>query len=113
LQTGSLLPTEDNALMVAALVHENNSGGAVTIDLGFTAALTPWNTPTGSEGGGLAYLIESTATARNPEWDLTNNAECAAAIAWYKADTEPSDEQIDPVFVQLMLSSGIIGRVDA
>lgn len=84
LATGSLTPPENNCLVVAGLGHEVNSGGAVSIDGGFTSTTEAYVGGT-SEGSGIAYLIQTTATAANPTWNVTNNAGLAVTLAVFKA----------------------------
>jgi hypothetical protein len=83
---GSVTPSENNELIIAGLGHDDNSAGAVSINGGFTAITSAWLTGN-AEGCGLAYLIQTTATAANPTWDVTNSAAAgiAASIATFKA----------------------------
>jgi hypothetical protein len=83
LQTGSLTPAENNELLVAA-VSGVDSSPSEAINLGFT--LEEFNDYGGGSNmmGGLAYQIQTTATARNPAWSGTD-MERAAAIATFKA----------------------------
>jgi hypothetical protein len=82
---GSVTPTQDNELVIAALEHDANSSGAVSINGGFT--ITNAVSHDGNhEGGAMAYLIQTTAAAANPQWNITNNAsDRVAAIATFKA----------------------------
>lgn len=86
-QPGSLTPSEDDCLLVTGMVNENNSGGgAGTINGGFTAHAV--NYSGGNHlGGGIAYLIQTSAAGANPTWDLTNAVAggIAAIMASFKA----------------------------
>lgn len=84
LATGSITPTENDEVVIAALSHENNSSGAVSIDGGFTAYKQAYSAGAG-EGCGIAYLIQTTATAANPTWNITNSSHLSARIASFKA----------------------------
>lgn len=84
LATGSITPSEDNELVIAGLVHGDNLGGAVSIDGGFTAYKNAFSSGN-NMGGGIAYLIQTTATAANPSWSVTTSTQLAATIASFKA----------------------------
>ncbi len=81
---GSVTPSEDNELVIAGLGHENNSAGAVSIDGGFTADAVAY-VGGAAEGSAMAYLVQTSATAANPTWNITNAAPLAATIATFKA----------------------------
>lgn len=83
-QPGSITPAEGNELVIAGLGHENNSGGAVSIDGSYTAYTVAYSVGN-CEGGGIAYWIQGSATATNPTWNITNSAAIAAAIAAFKS----------------------------
>lgn len=84
IQPGSVTPTIGNELVVCGLGHENNSGATPTINGGFTA-ITKGYSGGAYEGSGLAYLIQTTATAANPTWSITNSAALASTIATFKS----------------------------
>lgn len=78
IQAGSLDPSEDNCVIVSALYYE--SGGAVSIDSGFTG-ITPLN-----QFVGIAYKIQTTHSAENPTWTATVSQSIIASInASFKA----------------------------
>lgn len=85
IQPGSITPSVDNCLVVTGLSFDNNSGGAVSIDSGFTIAETVAYESTHHEGSALAYKIQTTAGAVNPTWNITTSAPIAATIAAFKA----------------------------
>jgi hypothetical protein len=84
--SGSITPSQGNTVVIAALGFENNSGGSVTLDGGFTIIETNAYNSGNSEGSSLAYLILSSASAQNPTWDLGNPSVAAitAEIASFK-----------------------------
>lgn len=84
--TGSVTPSEANELVIAGLGHDDNSGAAVSIGGGFTA-INSASSPGNAVGSGLAYLIQTSAVAANPTWNITNSAPTgiAATIATFKA----------------------------
>jgi len=85
--TGSATPSQNNELLIAAVVTDGGSG--ITVDnatSGFTVLDT--QDPTGSaEGGALAYLIQTTAAAKNPVYTWTTNANAAAIQETFKDPT--------------------------
>ena len=83
LSTGSVTPTNDNSVVVTGFTCDNNSGVAVTIDSGFTKYSTNYSGGN-NMGGGIAYLIQTTASAVNPTWNVTNFTAISAAIAVFK-----------------------------
>ncbi len=86
IQPGSLLPSEDNCLVVASLQFENNSANTVTIDSGFTISDTVPYSGGNNEGGSMAYLVQTTATSVNPTWDVGGNMPwLATTLAVFKA----------------------------
>lgn len=95
IQPGSITPSEDNELVVVGLAHENNGGSAVSIDGGFTAYKSAYSGGT-SEGGGIAYLIQTTAAAANPTWNIGSSAVMAATIACFKAAAGASPKSNPP-----------------
>lgn len=101
----SVTPTEDNELIVAGISHENNTAGSVTINGGFTAYTVAYSSGN-SEGGGIAYLIQTTATAASPTWNITNSAAIAARIATFKAAAGGGGASV-PVFVHHYRMQGI------
>lgn len=107
---GSLTPSEDNCLIVTSEVNENNSGGgAATISGTFTAHAVNYSGGN-SEGGGIAYLIQTTAEAVNPAWNIVNVAAggFAAIQASFKA---AADGGLSPNAAVLALS-GLAGRLN-
>lgn len=86
LATGIALPNENNELVIAGLAHENNASGVVSIGGGFTITDTSPYGAGVSEGGSMAYLVQTAATSANPVWDIAVPATgVAATIASFKA----------------------------
>lgn len=80
-QPGSVTPDEANCLVVTGLVSE---GSSITINGGYTA-ISVNNTGGANMGGGIAYLIQSSAAATNPTWSWTGSGTAAAAAAVFHA----------------------------
>jgi hypothetical protein len=82
ISTGSITPGFPNTLVIAAVVT-SDSADPSTINGGFTIAVHLG--AGGTFGVGLAYLVQTTATAANPQWTFTSGATYAAAtIANFK-----------------------------
>lgn len=88
ISTGSVTPSENNELLIAGLVWGDNAA-TISVSGGFTIPTNGtknWTTST-NEGCSLAYLIQTTAIAANPQWTASSNFSVAAAarIATFKA----------------------------
>jgi hypothetical protein len=59
----------------------------MSIDLSFVKTDDVAYGPGNNLGGASAYLIETTATARNPTWTATDPGNMASTIASFKAAT--------------------------
>lgn len=84
LQPGSVTPSEDNCIVVA-VVATRNTAGTFSINGGFTIANQIDN-----DGNhfslAIAYLIQTSAAAANPQWSWDGGPQDAAAvIATYKS----------------------------
>lgn len=85
LQTGSVTPGQDNELLVFGLgQHSPTSAHAATVDVGTILQQASYNSGV-SFGNVLAYQIQTTATARNPNFSWVSPAGCVACIATFKA----------------------------
>jgi hypothetical protein len=90
LSPGSLTPSEDNCLVIAGLGHEINTGGAVSINGGFSSLAEAY-VGSVSEGAAIGWLIQTTAALASPTWNTTNNATgIAASLATFKAAVSAS-----------------------
>jgi hypothetical protein len=82
-QPGSITPAQDNSLVVAGI----NAGAGidpVTVDGGFAASASGYD-GANHLGGGIGYLIQTTAAAANPTWSWGGgNADTAAVIGAFK-----------------------------
>jgi hypothetical protein len=82
LSTGSLTPSVNNALVVAAVGIGNSTG--CSIDNGFTLSEAEPFVGGNNFSLGLAYKIQTTATAVNPQWSWSGSVDAAATIASFK-----------------------------
>jgi len=88
LQPGSVTPSVDNELVVTGVGNYQIAETSYSIDSGFT--ITDQFTPTGNSiSGGMAYLVQTTATAENPTWSYPVAVATVAAIATFKAGGAP------------------------
>ena len=83
LAAGSVTPTQDNEIVIVGITID--SGTTLTINGGFTTAFTYDFMGGTSMGGGLAYLIQTTATSANPTWSWSGTAAAATASSSFKA----------------------------
>ncbi len=77
---GSLTPSEDNCLVVAGF--EADVATSISIDGGFTAAV---KNAGGQEANGIAYLVQTTATAANPSWTWSGGSTGVVNLAVFKS----------------------------
>jgi hypothetical protein len=78
---GSTTPTQDNELLIYGTAYSDATSR--TVDSGFTILdQTPFTGGT-NYGGGASYLIQTTAGAVNPLWNI--NGAGAVGIATFKA----------------------------
>lgn len=78
IQPGSVTPIHANELIVVGLANEDNSGGAISVDSGFSAVIATY-TNGASEGSAIAYKVQTAATAENPTWSVTNQTYLASS----------------------------------
>lgn len=82
LATGSVTPSQDNELVVAAFGATESYS---SITLSFTLSDSQAYSGGVNLASGAAYLVETTATAKNPTWSFTGGpSDAAAAIATFK-----------------------------
>lgn len=79
----SITPTENNCLVVTAIMFEDNSGGAINVPSGYTL-INSVAYSGNNEGIALAYQVQTTATATAPQWNITNSAAIAGIVAVFK-----------------------------
>lgn len=84
LSTGSITPSENNCLVVAGL-SVNKDGSPYAINASMTIT-DQFDYESGvNEGGALAYIVQTTAAAINPQWSGFASGAAAATIASFKA----------------------------
>lgn len=79
IQPGSVTPSTDGCVIVTGL--NNYTASAATIDSGFTGFSVVISS---GLSGGIAYLIQPTASPVNPTWSYTSPDVEAAVIAVFK-----------------------------
>lgn len=85
IQPGSITPSEDNELIVTLCTNDDVSN-TLSINGGFTIAQQAVTVAFQAEGGGLAYLIQTTLAAANPTWSWGGSSEAVSTvIASFKA----------------------------
>jgi hypothetical protein len=83
ISTGSITPGVANTIVISCVVTSDGADPSV-INGGFTIA-TRIAAGGANFGAGVAYLVQTTATAANPQWTFTSGATYAAAtIASFK-----------------------------
>jgi len=83
LSTGSITPSADNELIIAFL-SSGPSSSTYSINSGFTLVDSADYVGGTSEGGALAYKIQTTAAAVNPQWSWSGSSRAAVGIASFK-----------------------------
>lgn len=85
IQPGSITPSQSNCIFITGLGHENNSGGARSINSSFTISDSVAYVGGTTEGGAMAYKVSTSGTAENPTWNFTNSVTSSQAdIACFK-----------------------------
>ncbi len=87
LSTGSVSPTTGNVLVITG--YSDNNTSTLSINSGFTILDTQRNAS--AETGGVAYLIQPTATTVNPSWSSVSNNYKATIIAAFKGVSTAPD----------------------
>lgn len=80
-QPGSVTPSQNNSLVITS-AYQAAPTGAVTTPSGYTS-IANWAFGTAYPGG-VAYQIQTTATATNPTWGVSATSNVAANIAVFK-----------------------------
>lgn len=93
-QPGSITPSQNDELLITGLMVGNPGGvEVVSINGGFSITDTVAFSGSVNEGGSMAYLVQTTATAANPTWDDGNPGGSTlgllAAIASFKSGGGP------------------------
>lgn len=83
-QPGSITPGSANQLVVSGVTYQD-TGNTLSIDLSFIIADQLVQQNSAHLGGGLAYIIQTTATAVNPTWSEAVGNIVSVTIASFKA----------------------------
>jgi hypothetical protein len=85
ISTGSITPGVNDTIVITSIVSSDGTDMS-SINGGFTLPAAAHVSSTGSNfSAGLAFLVQTTATAANPQWTLTGGATyIAATIASFK-----------------------------
>jgi hypothetical protein len=85
-QPGSVTPSEDNEILLAFISDDIAASTSTSVDSGFTFLDSQANSNGNYFGLASAYLIETTATAKNPTFSGgSGSGSQTAAIATFKA----------------------------
>lgn len=114
LQTGSITPSQNGELVIAALAMGDNSS-AYTVNGGFTISdSVNWAYGSG-EGSALGYLEQGTAAAVNPTFSWTGYSIGVAMIASFKgagASPLPSIDMSDNTRIPPGANGQVLGVVN-
>lgn len=78
--SGSITPSDDNELLISGISYGEVTASLPTIDSGFT--ISYGNSGTGfGFGTSMAYLVETTATAKNTTWTFSPIAANSAGVS--------------------------------
>lgn len=80
--SGSITPTEDNELCVTMAGLDSST--SISVDSGFTAYTQAFSSGV-AVAGGMAYKIQTTAAAVNPQWTGSPSGSYLARITSFKA----------------------------
>lgn len=85
-QTGGATPSENNELVIAAMMCGTaGRPSAASIDSSFVITSQQAGVTSQCVGGALAYKIQTSAGAENPQWSWSGSSTNLAAIATFKA----------------------------
>jgi hypothetical protein len=93
---GSVTPSQNDELLVT-LVSGNDTSESWTIDSGFTISDQAPAVSGQCIGGGMAYLIQTTAAAKNPTWTNVGNITSGSTIATFKSGGAPPPSVVVPI----------------
>jgi hypothetical protein len=99
LSCGSVTPSEDNCLLVA--FGGLYTGTSISIDLGYSALTKDYVSGTSLAAAG-AYLIQTTAAAKNPTWSWTTAERAAAVHASFKGPGATASAKAGAVYHNLL-----------
>lgn len=95
--TGSVTPSVDNELLVAMLNYDDTV--SATVDSGFTITDDITNGSFGHTNNAMAYLVETTATTKNPTFSWTNANRGMGTIATFKASGGAADTLMSQIWM--------------
>ena len=84
IQCGSVTPSEDNELIIAGYSCNDDRNSTIAIDSPFTLLDHIGSDVFGSNMSALGYSIQTTATARNPNFTWTSSEFCQAVDATFR-----------------------------
>lgn len=106
--TGSISPTEDNELVIAAMTGDGSS--SLTINGGFTTRSTTNISGGVTMSGGIATLVQTTGATAGPTWSWSGTSGATAVIASFKtAPAASACGQLMLVGVGSCLGGGMAG----
>ncbi len=84
-EAGSLTPSQNASLVIASIVQWTSLVGDQSIDDGYTLE-EEWSPNSGGDhrGGGIAYLIQTTAAATDPSWTFGGGGDAGVALTAFK-----------------------------
>ena len=90
LQPGSITPTQNGELIVTGVLFNSEGTTNIAINDSFDITNSYPGVTVVYYGGGIAYLVQSTAAAINPTWTWAPSMDAAAVIASFKAPSSGS-----------------------
>lgn len=96
-QAGSITPSVNNCLVIAAIAYRDTT--ALSINGGFTITNQEAFISGSAVGSGLAYLVQTTATAANPTWSWTNTALSSSLITAFQSPFSSSGLEVSFPFL--------------
>lgn len=96
---GTLFPAEDNELIISSSCYSSfgqPDASALSVNGGFTQADTALlYSPGAHQGGGQAYLIQTSKAFTNPTWSIDSTANAFSAVqALFKAGAAPTGHPV-------------------
>ena len=82
--TGSITPSQNDEVLISSCAFGNSIDSCSNTSGGYTVTDQYVPVPATSEGGAIGYLIQTTATASNPEWTQVSSQYIAVAVAAFK-----------------------------
>lgn len=105
---GSITPTVDGDLIISAVVHATGST-PWAIDSGMTILNSQAGTSGQGFSGAIAYKVQTTAAAINPQWTISSGNVGTPAIAAFKAAVVAAPVLTGPTGTQTGATTATIG----